>query len=127
MCGLPVLITGAFADQLVEHIVADLAHPLRGTDAGLIHRLADDLGHRSIVCALGVRIQPRTFPSHDRGHDAGTGRRITSRIPVSQADSEASVPLQIASQVRSRNKDQRFDKWWLSLLLERLLLLQQRA
>ena len=33
--GLPVLVAGAFAHELFQDVVADLAVPLRGADAGL--------------------------------------------------------------------------------------------
>lgn len=53
MAGLPVLVAGAFADELFQDVVADLAVPLRRSDAGLLHRLADHPGHGPVVRALG--------------------------------------------------------------------------
>jgi hypothetical protein len=53
VAGLPVLVAGAFADDLFQHVVADLAVPLRRADAGLFHRLADHPRHGPVVRALG--------------------------------------------------------------------------
>ena len=67
---LPVLIARPFADDLFQHVVADLAVPLGGADPGLLHGLADDLGHRPVVRPPGV------------GSSPGHSRRITAaRIP----------------------------------------------
>ena len=78
MDGLPVLVAGAFAHELLQDVVADLAVPLRGADAGLFHGLADDPGHGAVMDALGSldRDQGNRAASPRRGCRAGPACRL---------------------------------------------------
>ena len=89
---------------MVERVVADFAMPLRRTDARLIHRLAEHLGHRPIVRPSGRHIQSRTFAAHDRRENSQPGGLLTNGnfLFVAQADSEQAVSLQIAMEVGCR-------------------------
>ena len=72
MGGEPVLIAGTFIQQLIEGEVADLAMSLRGSDAGLLHRLAEHLRGSAIDPTLWICLQALTAAMHDRGHDPGS-------------------------------------------------------
>jgi len=67
--------------------------PLRRTHAGLFHRLADHLRSRTIVRALGMGFEARTFPSFDRSHDAWACRPVTISITITQTNPIASGAL----------------------------------
>ena len=124
--GLPVLVAGAFAHELLQDVVADLAVPLRGSDTGLLHGLADDPGHGAVMDALGHGIEPGAVTSHDGGHDPRAGRLVAFLVLVAETDPQPGVPGQLARKVRGGAEDQGLDERDLALLLERPLPLEQR-
>ena len=83
---LPVLVAGPFLDQPLQQVVADPAVPLRGVNAGLLHRLADDLGEGPVNGGPEVRVHARALPPADRGQDAGPLGLARRGVAVPQAD-----------------------------------------
>ena len=71
----PILVAGAFADEVFEEIVADFAVPLGCADARLIHGLADHLGRWPVVGPPGRALEPGALAAHDRRQDARSCRR----------------------------------------------------
>ena len=120
MCRLPVLVTGTFVDQVVEHIVADLAAALGGPNPRLIHRLRDDATGRLVVSVREVLPQAGTFATSNQPHNT----RAVLGVP--QYDVVGCGVHQIALQVRCRAEDNRIDPGNTAVLLRCLLPAQQR-
>ena len=113
----PVLVARPFADQLLEHIVAHVPVPLRRSNAGLLHGLAHNLGHRPIVGFSRTWLEPVAVPTQDRRHDPALGGHIAGRFPVSDTNTKATVPLKLAANAGCRAEDQRLDIGNMSLLV----------
>jgi len=70
----PVLVSRAIADDLLQLVVADRPLLDRGADAGLLHRLADELRHRPVERPAREFVEPGALPALDRGEDSGASR-----------------------------------------------------
>src|SRR5487761_1301565 len=127
MTGLPVLIVGAFADKLLQQVVADLALPLRRPDACLVDRLADHFSRWAIVLALGRRFKPWALATHERRHNAWPSRAIAGWVVVSKANSQPGIALQVELEIGRGAEDESLDEGHRAFLLASFLAPQEGA
>ena len=81
----PVLVVGAFEQQLVEPVVAHAPGALRRANAGFLHGAADRLGHRPV----GLRADRRAYAvpgerRDDPGPLVAPGAGVAEMHPVAQ-------------------------------------------
>ena len=119
--GRPVLVVGAFEQQLVEPVVAHAPGALRRANAGFLHGAADRLGHRPV--GLRADRRPCAVPGESRddpGPLVAPGAGVAEMHPVAQVLRETAVDILV------RQKDVRLQERAGSLPLQRRLAAQER-
>ena len=106
MLGEPILIARPISDQVAQHVVADPPRPLRGADAGLLHRPGQGLGDLDVDGGAEVGVDPRPVPVDEGGEDALALGVMLVRRAVLEADPVAGRAGEVALEVVGGQEDQ---------------------